>query len=190
MERLSFASQIFFKKLIFLPVAGVLALMGWTASAQAQTLDDVFGSDSVFWGGINPNSPALIGAQWVSAANNPAVGKNGRKFVIDFSNGDVHVENRGSWIVDTNLDLSIQKSFRLYAYVSPQTTGATAIKGMTLYVFGTNWSSRDYSFTVQPGLNAIDVNRDDFAGAFSGTDNWSHIQQLKVSLWRKPPASE
>lgn len=189
MERLSFASQVFFKKLIFLLGAGVLALMAWIAPAQAQTLDDVFGSDSVFWGGIYPNSPALIGAQWVAAANNPAVGKNGRKFVIDFTNGDVHVENRGSWMVDTNLNLSTQKSFRFYVYVS-DTSGATAIQEMTLYAlgtnaFGTDESWRDYSFTVQPGLNVIDVNRDDFKGTFSGTASWSHIRQIKVSLWRK-----
>lgn len=186
MERIRFELRSLVSRSFVLLIAGFLALMGWASPSLAQTMDDVFGSASVFWGGIDPNSPALIGAQWVAAADNPAVGKNGRRFVIDFSNGAVRDPvNRGSWIVDTNLDLSTQKSFRLYVYVSPQTTGATAIQGITLYAFGANFSERDYSFTVEPGLNVIDVNRDDFAGAFSGADSWSYIRQVRMSIWRK-----
>src|SRR3569623_83002 len=186
MERIRFELRSLVSRSFVLLIAGFLALMGWASPSLAQTMDDVFGSASVFWGGIDPNSPALIGAQWVAAADNPAVGKNGRRFVIDFSNGAVRDPvNRGSWIVDTNLDLSTQKSFRLYVYVSPQTTGATAKQRITLYAFGANFSERDYSFTVEPGLNVIDVNRDDFAGAFSGADSWSYIRQVRMSIWRK-----
>lgn len=186
MEGLRFELRRFVSGSFVLLMGGFLALLGWASPTLAQSMDDIFGSQSVFWGGKIPNSEALIGAQWVSAADNPKVGKSGRRFVVDFTNGDVREPvNRGSWTVDTNLDLSAQKSFRLYVYVAPDTPGANAIRKMTLYVFGANFSSRDYSFTVVPGLNVIDVARDDFADAFSGTDSWSSIRRVQVSLWRK-----
>ena len=168
--------------------AGLVA-MGWCSSvwAQGHMLDSIFGSQSVTWSGRSPDTAAAAPAYWV--ANDDKVGMPaGRKFEVDFANQffqNSPKPHRGSWWIDTNLNLSAQKSIRLHVYVSE-----AASDRITLYFFGQMGSYSDHSFNLKPGLNVVEVNLAQFSWTgFTGTDGWHSIKHVQVSLWRKDGGS-